>query len=71
MYFFFINKKFAVNDLDLEHIESKPIANGSFDVIFYLDFAGDIREKKVSSLLNELKSELDYFKFLGNPGEVL
>ena len=63
--------KFSVNNLDLEHIESKPIANGSFDVIFYLDFIGDIREEKASSLLNELKNEFEYFKFLGNYGEVL
>lgn len=63
--------KFSVNDLDLEHIESKPIADGSFDAIFYLDFAGDIKEKKVSSLLNELTNELAYFKFIGNYEEIL
>jgi len=63
--------RFSVNNLDLEHIESKPIANGSFDVIFYLDFSGDIRESKVSGLLMELQRELSYFKFLGNYGEVL
>ena len=58
--------KFSVNNLDLEHIESKPVANGSFDVIFYLDFKGNIADKNTSSLLNELKNELSYFKFLGN-----
>ena len=63
--------KFSVNDLDLEHIESKPIANGSFDVIFYLDFSGNINDKNVSSLLNEIRSEVSYFKFLGNYEEVL
>ena len=63
--------KFSVNALDLEHIESKPIANGSFDALFYLDFSGDIRQKQVSSLLNELKNELSTFKFLGNYGDLL
>lgn len=63
--------KFSVNDLNLEHIESKPIANGSFDVIFYLDFSGDIRQKKVGSLLHELQAEYPTFKFLGNYGDVL
>lgn len=58
--------KFSVNDLDLEHIESKPLADGSFDVIFYIDFKANIYDENVSSLLNELKDELTYFKFLGN-----
>lgn len=63
--------KFFVNNLDLEHIESKPIANGSFDALFYLDFSGDVRQKNVSSLLGELKNELPTFKFLGNYGDIL
>lgn len=58
--------KFSVNDIDLEHIESKPLQDGSFDVIFYIDFEGNIYEKSTASLLNELKNELSYFKFLGN-----
>lgn len=61
--------KFFVNDMNLEKIESRPVADGSFDVMFYLDFTGNINNPKVKSLLTELSDELEYFKFLGNYSE--
>ncbi|MGN1481687.1 bifunctional chorismate mutase/prephenate dehydratase [Porcipelethomonas sp.] len=61
--------KFFVNNMNLEKIESRPIADGSFDVMFYLDFSGNINDPKVKSLLIELSDELEYFKFLGNYSE--
>lgn len=63
--------KFSVAGLNMCHIESKPIQNGSFDVMFYIDFLGNIYDKKVSGLLNELKNELPYFKFIGNYSDLL
>lgn len=63
--------KFFVNDMDLEKIESRPIADGSFDVRFFLDFTGNVNEPKVKSLLVELEDELEEFKFLGNHSEKL
>ena len=47
-------------------IESRPIANTDFDVVFYLDFEGSIRDPQVAMLINELSQDLAYFKFLGN-----
>ena len=61
--------KFFVNNMNLEKIENRPIADGSFDVIFYLDFTGNINNPQVKSLLTELSDELEYFKFLGNYSE--
>lgn len=61
--------KFFVNNMNLEKIENRPIADGSFDVIFYLDFTGNIKNPQVKSLLTELSDELEYFKFLGNYSE--
>lgn len=61
--------KFFVNDMDLEKIESRPIADGSFDVRFFLDFAGNVNDPHVRSLLVELADELQEFRFLGNFGE--
>ena len=58
--------KFSVAGLNLLMIESRPIANTDFDVVFYLDFQGSIRDPKVAMLINELEDELVYFKFLGN-----
>lgn len=62
--------KFAVAGLNLSMIESMPIANTDFDVVFYLDFHGAIDTPEVAKLLSELEQELSYFKFLGNYEEV-
>lgn len=62
--------KFSVAGLNLSMIESRPIANTDFDVMFYLDFEGSIASPDVAKLMNELQSELSYFKFLGNYAEV-
>lgn len=62
--------RFSVAGLNLTMIESMPIANTDFDVMFYLDFKGDIGKKEVTTLLSELSQELSYFKFLGNYKEV-
>lgn len=63
--------KFAVNNLNLTHLESKPVSDGSFDILFYLDFEGDLKDKNTAGLLNELKDELPYFKFLGSYPDIL
>ncbi len=62
--------KFSVIGLNLLRIESKPIASKDFNVIFYLDFAGSIKQPEVLQIIEALKSELSYFKFLGNYSEV-
>lgn len=62
--------KFYVIGLNLQKIESRPIPDGSFDVMFYLDFEGDIEDKKVTALLTELDNEMKEFKFLGNYNEL-
>lgn len=58
--------KFFVCGLNLVKLESRPIMDGSFEVVFYLDFEGSVDDIVVSSLLTSMKNELDYFKFLGN-----
>ncbi|MGN0614590.1 MAG: bifunctional chorismate mutase/prephenate dehydratase [Porcipelethomonas sp.] len=63
--------KFFINSMNLSKIESRPVADGSFDVLFYLDFAGNVSDPKVQSLLAELSGELEYFKFLGNFSETI
>lgn len=63
--------KFFIHNMNLSKIENRPVADGSFDVLFYLDFTGNISDPKVQSLLAELSSELEYFKFLGNFSETI
>ncbi|MBQ3565775.1 MAG: chorismate mutase [Oscillospiraceae bacterium] len=63
--------KFFIHEMNLSKIESRPVADGSFDVLFYLDFNGKISDPKVQSILAELSAELEYFKFLGNFSEIV
>lgn len=63
--------RFAVNGLNLAKIENRPLPpdmekSGEFDVMFYLDFYGSIKDLSVVKLLKCLESELNYYKFLGN-----
>lgn len=62
--------KFSVCGLNLVRLENKPIASKDFDVQFYLDFEGSILNHDVPKLIAELKSDLSYFKFLGNFEEI-
>ena len=62
--------KLSVAGLNLTMIESKPIANSDFDVVFYLDFEGSIKSMDVVRLMAELESELSFFRFLGNYKEI-
>ncbi|MCR5717746.1 MAG: chorismate mutase [Oscillospiraceae bacterium] len=61
--------KFVICGLNLLKLESRPIRNGSFEVLFYLDFNGNICDPSVRALLSDLSENLEYFKFLGNYGE--
>jgi chorismate mutase/prephenate dehydratase len=63
--------KFAVAGLNLVKIENKAIAGSDFQVIFYLDFAGSYADPVVLSLLEDLESSLEYFRFLGSFKEIL
>lgn len=57
---------FAAAGVDLTKIESKPIGTKNFDVIFYIDFYGNVRTPAVFHLINNLAGEYEHFKFLGN-----
>ena len=62
--------KFMILGMNLLKLESRPIRNGSFEVMFYLDFSGNIHDQSVRALLSELSETLEYFKFLGNYSEI-
>lgn len=61
--------KFFANGLNLKRLESRPLADGSFNVSFYLDFEGSLSDFRTSSILKALETELDDFRFLGNFSE--
>ncbi len=58
--------KFALNNLNLCKLESRPYPERRFEYLFYLDVEGRCSEFQVRWLLNELNNELGYFKFLGS-----
>lgn len=58
--------KFAVNNVNMTKIESRPVGNKNFDVIFYINFTGNLYDQKIRDLLGDLSRELCSFKFLGN-----
>lgn len=57
--------KFYVNGMNLQKIESRPLKDGSFNVMFYLDFDGKITDPAVKALMNDLAENVEYFRFLG------
>lgn len=57
--------KFYVNGMNLLRIESRPVRDGSFDVLFYIDFSGKITDDVVQATLRDLKENLEYFRILG------
>lgn len=61
--------KFYVNGMNLRKLESRPVRDGSFEVMFYLDFSGKVTDKHVKTLLNDLSGNLEYFRFLGTSRE--
>lgn len=57
--------KFYVNGMNLLSIESRPIKDGSFDVLFYLDFSGKLTDPSVKAVIRDLGENLEYFRLLG------
>lgn len=58
--------KFFLQNIDLVKIENRPIRDGSFDVVFYIDFKGNVRDKNISLFITELCKSCKKFKLLGN-----
>lgn len=57
---------FALRDIDLHKIESRPIPGSPWVYMFYLDFDGDIREEVTKRALSHLEEIASYLKVLGS-----
>ncbi|MFC1490598.1 prephenate dehydratase [Candidatus Latescibacterota bacterium] len=57
---------FALRDLDLYKIESRPLHGTPWKYIFYLDFTGDIRQDVTKKAIADLEEIAAFFKFLGS-----
>ena len=57
---------FALRDIDLIKIESRPVHGKGFKYLFYLDFAGDIKDEAQKNAVNHLQETTTFFKHLGS-----
>ena len=57
---------FALRELDLLKIESRPLVGSPFEYLFYLDFQGRLGEGPVMKALNHLEEIAAYVKVLGS-----
>jgi prephenate dehydratase len=57
---------FALRDIDLTKIESRPIPEKPFEYYFYLDFRGSIDDEKCKNALNNLREISVFLKLLGS-----
>jgi prephenate dehydratase len=57
---------FAIQDLDLYKIESRPIPGSPWQYIFYLDLGGDFFNKSIRRAVDHLSEITTYLKVLGS-----
>lgn len=56
---------FALRDIDLTRIESRPIAERPWEYLFYIDFLGNLDDIRVKNALNHLQEITDFFEVIG------
>jgi prephenate dehydratase len=62
---------FALRDIDLTKIESRPLQGKPWQYFFYIDFAGSTHETHCRNALNHLQEITSFFRVLGSyPREV-
>ena len=57
---------FAKNNINLSKVESRPSKEGLGNYLFFIDFEGHRNDKKISLILEDLKSKTSFFKVLGS-----
>lgn len=57
---------FALRDIDLLKIESRPLRGRPWDYIFYLDFAGNIEDESCQNAVRHLREITTMMKVLGS-----
>ncbi len=56
---------FALRDIDLTKMESRPLRGRPWEYFFYLDFIGNVREKTCQNALSHLGEVTNFLRVLG------
>ena len=57
---------FALRNIDLTKIESRPIRGAPWEYLFYLDLQSDIKSEECANALRHLRELAPYLKVLGS-----
>jgi prephenate dehydratase len=57
---------FALRDIDLTKIESRPLRGVPWEYIFYLDFAGSLSEERCQRALDHLREMASFVRVFGS-----
>ncbi|HCG59367.1 MAG TPA: bifunctional chorismate mutase/prephenate dehydratase, partial [Lachnospiraceae bacterium] len=57
---------FIFNNINMTHIESRPIPQRSWEYRFFIDFEGNLAEPSVKNALRGIREEAINMKILGN-----
>jgi len=57
---------FALRNIDLTKIESRPLRGVPWEYIFYLDFAGSMREERCRRAIEQLKEMATFVRVFGS-----
>ena len=56
---------FALRDIDLSKMESRPLRGRPWEYFFYLDFIGNVREDRCRKALDHLSEVTNFLRVLG------
>lgn len=57
---------FALRDIDLTKMESRPLQGKPWEYFFYVDFVGSVEEERCANAINHLKEIATFLRVLGS-----